>query len=120
MLATSSLKLRRSIFGLPRPDILQQGFTHSALFSDKRHSKIFSRKKKLYFFQFPLHSTYVSKYFKHFEIIFNKKRIASATIYPRIRNNPLMPSGSFNICCPRDCVSRTANEKLVTIVANRH
>ena len=20
--------------------------------------------------------------------------------------NPLMPSGSFNICCPRDCVSR--------------
>ena len=23
--------------------------------------------------------------------------------------NPLMPSGSFNICCPRDCVSRTAN-----------
>ena len=34
--------------------------------------------------------------------------------------NPLMPSGSFNICCPRDCVSRTANEKLVTIVANRH
>ena len=34
--------------------------------------------------------------------------------------NPLMPSGSFNICCPRDCVSRTANEKLVTIVANGH
>ena len=34
--------------------------------------------------------------------------------------NPLMPSGSFIICCPRDCVSRTANEKLVTIVANRH
>ena len=23
--------------------------------------------------------------------------------------NPLMPSGVFNICCPRDCVSRTAN-----------
>ena len=23
--------------------------------------------------------------------------------------NPLMPSGAFNICCPRDCVSRTAN-----------
>ena len=20
--------------------------------------------------------------------------------------NPLMPSGAFNICCPRDCVSR--------------
>ena len=20
--------------------------------------------------------------------------------------NPLMPNGSFNICCPRDCVSR--------------
>ena len=20
--------------------------------------------------------------------------------------NPLMPKGSFNICCPRDCVSR--------------
>ena len=34
--------------------------------------------------------------------------------------NPLMQSGSFNICCPRDAVSRTANEKLVTIVANRH
>ena len=34
--------------------------------------------------------------------------------------NPLMPNGAFNICCPRDCVSRTANEKLVTIVANRH
>ena len=61
-----------------------------------------------------------------------------------------MPNGVFNICCPRDCVSRhnggtsgaplkplrvdsalkalstvrglrgTANEKLVTIVANRH
>ena len=25
------------------------------------------------------------------------------------RINPLMPSGSINICCPRDCVSRTAN-----------
>ena len=23
--------------------------------------------------------------------------------------NPLMPTGAFNICCPRDCVSRTAN-----------
>jgi len=23
--------------------------------------------------------------------------------------NPLMPNGAFNICCPRDCVSRTAN-----------
>ena len=23
--------------------------------------------------------------------------------------NPLMPSGAFNICCPRDAVSRTAN-----------
>ena len=23
--------------------------------------------------------------------------------------NPFMPSGAFNICCPRDCVSRTAN-----------
>ena len=34
--------------------------------------------------------------------------------------NPFMPTGLFNICCPRDCVSRTANEKLVTIVANRH
>ena len=34
--------------------------------------------------------------------------------------NPLMPSGMFNICCPRDAVSRTANEKLVTIVANGH
>ena len=34
--------------------------------------------------------------------------------------NPLMPNGAFNIYCPRDCVSRTANEKLVTIVANRH
>ena len=52
--------------------------------------------------------------------------------------SPLMPNGAFNICCPRDCVSRhnggtsgapimprdavsrTANEKLVTIVANRH
>ena len=34
--------------------------------------------------------------------------------------NPLMPSGAFNICCPRDAVSRTANEKLVTIVANGH
>ena len=22
---------------------------------------------------------------------------------------PLMPNGAFNICCPRDCVSRTAN-----------
>ena len=33
---------------------------------------------------------------------------------------PLMPNGAFNICCPRDCVSRTGNEKLVTIVANRH
>ena len=37
-----------------------------------------------------------------------------------IVHNPLMPSGAFNICCPRDAVSRTANEKLVTIVANRH
>ena len=26
-----------------------------------------------------------------------------------IRVNPLMPSGAFNICCPRDAVSRTAN-----------
>ena len=34
--------------------------------------------------------------------------------------NPLMPSGSFNICCPRDCVSRTANVELATIVANGH
>ena len=55
---------------------------------------------------------------------------------------PLMPVGNYSyqffICCPRDCVSRhnggtrgapimprdtvsrTANEKLVTIVANRH
>ena len=39
---------------------------------------------------------------------------------PLLSINPLMPSGSFNICCPRYCVSRTANEKLVTIVANRH
>ena len=23
--------------------------------------------------------------------------------------HPLMPTGAFNICCPRDCVSRTAN-----------
>ena len=23
--------------------------------------------------------------------------------------NPLMPNGAFNICCPKDCVSRTAN-----------
>ena len=23
--------------------------------------------------------------------------------------NPLMTNGAFNICCPRDCVSRTAN-----------
>ena len=22
---------------------------------------------------------------------------------------PFMPTGAFNICCPRDCVSRTAN-----------
>ena len=38
--------------------------------------------------------------------------------------NPLMAIGNYSyqflICCPRDCVSRTANEKLVTIVANRH
>ena len=25
------------------------------------------------------------------------------------RGYPLMPNGAFNICCPRDCVSRTAN-----------
>ena len=25
------------------------------------------------------------------------------------RINPLMPNGKFNICCPRDAVSRTAN-----------
>ena len=24
-------------------------------------------------------------------------------------NDPFMPTGAFNICCPRDCVSRTAN-----------
>ena len=24
------------------------------------------------------------------------------------RINPLMPNGAFNICCPRDCVSRPA------------
>ena len=41
-------------------------------------------------------------------------------ILDKWRLNPLMPSGSFNICCPRDTVSRTANEKLVTIVANGH
>ena len=35
-------------------------------------------------------------------------------------NIPLMLKGVFNICCPRDAVSRTANEKLVTIVANGH
>ena len=23
--------------------------------------------------------------------------------------NPFMPTGAFNICCPRDAVSRTAN-----------
>ena len=23
--------------------------------------------------------------------------------------NPLMPNGAFNVCCPRDAVSRTAN-----------
>ena len=23
--------------------------------------------------------------------------------------NPFMPTGAFNICCPRDCVSLTAN-----------
>ena len=36
--------------------------------------------------------------------------------------NPLMAIGNnsyqFLICCPRDAVSRTANEKLVTVVAN--
>ena len=40
------------------------------------------------------------------------------------QHNPLMPVGNYSyqffICCPRDAVSRTANEKLVTIVANRH
>ena len=35
-------------------------------------------------------------------------------------HNPLMPSGSFNICYPRDAVSRTANVELATIVANGH
>ena len=27
----------------------------------------------------------------------------------KVCNVPLMPNGAFNICCPRDCVSRTAN-----------
>ena len=50
---------------------------------------------------------------QHFMISINISTVVCAL-------NPLMPSGAFNICCPRDCVSRTANEKLVTIVANRH
>ena len=29
--------------------------------------------------------------------------------FDRSQVNPLMPSGAFNICCPRDAVSRTAN-----------
>ena len=40
--------------------------------------------------------------------------------YKHIHHNPLMPKGSFNICCPRDAVSRTANVELATIVANGH
>ena len=43
---------------------------------------------------------------------------------PKLILTPLMAIGNYSyqflICCPRDAVSRTANEKLVTIVANGH
>ena len=37
-----------------------------------------------------------------------KKRIVHTAKIKQngIMINPLMPSGAFNICCPRDCVSR--------------
>ena len=50
-----------------------------------------------------------------YNVVYNTLYIMYYTVF-----NPLMPSGAFNIFCPRDAVSRTANEKLVTIVANRH
>ena len=33
-------------------------------------------------------------------------RLHRVNVCPKNDINPLMPNGAFNICCPRDCVSR--------------
>ena len=41
----------------------------------------------------------MKQYFDHVTIVSDMK-------FSILTFNPLMPTGAFNICCPRDCVSR--------------
>ena len=55
---------------------------------------------------------YLIKSFHQIKIYLAKKSGQECRAFqypPAVVLNPFMPTGAFNICCLRDCVSRTAN-----------